>query len=67
MQTSDAMRRENAESYFVSRLLPRRRPCERRDPYAAADVVLPRRSTAFVQQWATVAMGPCVRRDDALM
>src|SRR5215204_7061 len=27
------------------------RPCERRDPYAAADVVLPRRSTTFVQQW----------------
>src|SRR5215207_3960950 len=40
------------------------RPCERRDPYAAADVVLPRRSTTFVQQWATVAIGPCVRRDD---
>src|SRR5258705_9672428 len=37
------------------------------DPYAAADVVLPRRSTAFVQQWATVAMGPYVRTDDALM
>jgi len=36
-----------------------------RDPYAAADVVLARRSTAFARQCTSVAMGPCVRRDDA--
>src|SRR5439155_8933471 len=57
MQTSGAKRREIAKSYLVSRLHPRRRPCERRDPYAAAVVVSPCWSTAFVQLWATVAMG----------
>src|SRR5438874_3237194 len=46
-----------------ARLLPRR-PCESRDPYAAAEIVRARWSTALLQQQPTVAMGPCFRRDD---
>src|SRR4030095_15170833 len=34
------------------------------DPYAAADVVFRDWSQALFQQEATVAMDPCVRRDD---
>src|SRR5256886_6725907 len=45
-------------------ILSPRRPGERRDPYAAADVVRKMWSTALLQQLLTVAMGPCVRRDD---
>src|SRR5437879_5624578 len=41
-----------------------RRPCESRDPYAAAEVVRARWSTALLQQQPPVAMGPCFRRDD---
>ena len=53
----------------LCRLNPKtlRRPCERRDPYAAADVVLASWWSAFPQQLATVVMGPCVRRDDDLI
>src|SRR5439155_20999308 len=41
-----------------------RRPCESRDPYAAAEIVRKKWSTALLQQQPTVAMGPCFRRDD---
>src|SRR5215207_8276800 len=41
-----------------------RRPCESRDPYAAAEIVRTRWSTALLQQLRPVVMGPCVRRDD---
>src|SRR4029450_4268297 len=44
---------------------PPRRPGERRDPYAAAEIVRTRWSTALLQQQPTVAMGPCFRRDDS--
>src|SRR5438132_4980742 len=40
-----------------------RRPCERRDPYAAAEIVRKYWSTTLLQL-RTVAMGPCFRRDD---
>src|ERR1700738_4570756 len=39
------------------------RPCERRDPYAAA-FQLERCCTTAFQQQTSVVMGPCVRRDD---
>src|SRR5256885_5657539 len=41
-----------------------RRPGERRDPYAAADVVRKMWSTALHQQLLTVVMDPGLRRDD---
>src|SRR5439155_8606193 len=41
-----------------------RRPCESRDPYAAAEIVRKYWSTTLLQQLRTVAMGPCFRRDD---
>src|ERR1700736_4933565 len=40
-----------------------RRPCESRDPYAAAFQLERCGATAFQQQ-TSVVMGPCVRRDD---
>src|SRR5438477_2987835 len=52
-------RREIADA----RPLPRR-PCESRDPYAAAEFVRARWSTALLQQQPAVVMGPCFRRDD---
>src|SRR5438552_19086966 len=44
--------------------LSSRRPCESRDPYAAAEFVRARWSTALLQQQPAVVMGPCFRRDD---
>src|SRR5436309_2925371 len=37
-----------------------------RDPYAAAEITRARWLTALLQQLRTVAMGPGVRRDDAI-
>jgi hypothetical protein len=42
-----------------------RRPCERRDPYAAA-AVLKTPVNDLAQQQQPVVMGPCVRRDDGV-
>src|SRR5205809_154979 len=44
---------------------PSCRPCESRDPYAAAVVVETNWSMAFPQQFRPVVMGPCFRRDDS--
>src|SRR6478735_10111052 len=40
------------------------RPCESRDPYAAAGVVKANWLTALRKQQRPVVMGPCFRRDD---
>src|SRR5437899_11888071 len=53
MQNPGAIRRGNAF----------RRPCERRDPYAAAYRWSAGASCLCVQS-ASAAMGPCFRRDD---
>src|SRR5438034_1098218 len=41
-----------------------RRPGERRDPYAAADIIMVRWSTALFQQLPLGVMGPGLRRGD---
>ena len=64
MQTSGSLSRENAESYLYRDCFQPPRPCERRDPYAAADVIVPGSSKTCFQQLLSVAMGPGVRRDD---
>src|SRR3954462_10768106 len=42
------------------------RPCERRDPYAAAGVVGKGSRTALPKQPRSVVIGPCVGRDDKI-
>src|SRR6202045_2286739 len=51
------------EQMASSRTPSTRRPCERRDPYAAASQLERCGATAF-QQRTSVVMGPCFRRDD---
>src|SRR5438874_7352849 len=45
-------------------ILSPRRPGERRDPYAAADIIMVRWSTALFQQLPLGVMGPGLRRGD---
>src|SRR5947207_3706356 len=56
----------NRAARMRAHALSPRRPGERRDPYAAAEIVRARWWTALLQQQPPVIMGPGLRRDDGV-